>query len=198
MNSIDLDGAKKLLYHFVHTHTNIRRTKDFTSQFASDAAGGNLILTGYLKTIDPISHSVILCLIDEQTGLVSDNILILGQNISDIKLADNGNKIDCKRVKDFIDIDSHEKLKHHPYFQRPTKPTLTRQELSLLQGRIIEWFTKWRVPIELNEETQELVVKSVRIRPPYEHEADYVAPSRILLRGIKHMVDQSRTIYQME
>lgn len=197
------EKAKQLLYQLVVVETDVRQTKDFASSFLADGnieqistkdGKLNLAFNGYLKTIDPISHSVILCHLTGES--IVDSLLILGRNIRDIRLSKilNRNSLTVCDFEQLVERDQQAKLRNHPYFCKPpTNQPLDPEELTLSQARIINWFNKYRVPIKLIEDTQELLVADcVRIKPPYLHESDYICPTRVILRRIKYMVDLTR------
>ena len=190
---MDYERAKLLLFHHVDVVTNIKRARDFgVSDFVPPYEQQEpLTYSGYLKVIDPISKSVILAKTDGIS--VTGNVLILGQNICDILQSEWGRKthIDPLTVERILENDSQIKIATHPYFHRPqTRDNLSPEELQKIQKSIMDWFKKYFIPIELNSVTQELIVaESVRIRPPYEHESDYISPTRVALKRIKYLVD---------
>jgi len=196
------EKAKELLYAHIDVETNIKKSKDFKSEFVpnsnhleglSDQDQRELTFTGYLKAIDPISYSVILCQIDPNTRSIVSNILILGRNICDIHQSTHSLDQDFLSRADVASYcDNYlSSLNDHPYFCR-SSTSLSGEELHDSQTRIISWLTKYRIPIELDEKTQELIVaESVRIKPPYKHETDFICPTRVVLKRIKHIVDMS-------
>uniref|UniRef100_A0A6G1SDS3 AD domain-containing protein n=1 Tax=Aceria tosichella TaxID=561515 RepID=A0A6G1SDS3_9ACAR len=195
------EKAKELLYTHVNVETNIKKSKDFTSDFLLHSKHldestipdkRRLTFTGYLKAIDPISHSVILCQIERETRSIN-NILILGRNICDIHQSTSDPDQDYLSKEDVANYcDNYvSSLNNHPYFCKPST-SLTSQELIESQTRIVSWLKKYRIPIELDEKSQELVVaECVRIKPPYKHESDFICPTRVVLKRIKNIVDMS-------
>jgi hypothetical protein len=189
------EKAKELLFKRVDVETNVKKSKDFSSDFSSHD-GKQLIFTGYLKTVDPISHSVILCQPDTDDKSIAKNILILGQNICDVRstLDSNPKSLTEVDLKALITNEHAIKLGNHPYFYKSAaRQNLTEQELIATQAKVISWFKKYRIPIVLDDQSQELIVADcVRIRPPYEHETDYICPTRVVLKRIKYIVDISK------
>lgn len=199
------DKAKRLLYQYVDVQTNIKKDSNFQSEFIiplglelrncddnlTDVK--QLIYSGYLKAIDPLSKSTILCLVNSDNLNITSNLLILGHTISDIRCSAyiKPDNVDPGAIQELIESDSQVKLAKHPYFYRPeTEHTLSQDELIGIQKSIIAWLEKYRIPVELNENNAELVVaNSVRVKPPYNHESDYICPTRIVLQRVKRIID---------
>lgn len=191
---LDLEVIGNLMFKFVTVRTNIRRTKDFESDFSIDKPefpnGTNnqtlLTYSGYLKAFDPITKSAILCSIENNK--VINNILILGHSIDQIQLKQNDKY--CNEARQIIEADSIEKSSQHPYFHRPGVNSITDEELLKRREDIISWLKKNRIPMEVNQDTSEIIIaESARVRPPYEHEIDYICSTRIVLTRLKHIID---------
>lgn len=188
-----MDEIYKLHYHYVKVSTNIKRSSEFKSNFSPsidcDIETSLLIYTGYLKVIDPISKSIILSLIDIPNGIVMNNILILGQHVREVtKLEDNGNH---ELVRDILERDSCEKVANHPYYKRnSSRLVLSKGELKLRQDEILSWLKLNRIPSKLDASSEDLVIAdSVRIKPPFEHKSDYICPTGVILKRVKHLID---------
>lgn len=189
-----------LIYHHVNIITKLKKSSHFKSDFLdySDCDNNhgvqqNLVFSGYLKTIDPISRSVILAIIDTTNNTVKSNILILGQNIDTISKS-SGDSLIPKKVETIFKLDNLNKLASHPYYKRDTtKYQLTDEELVDLQNEIISWLKKNRIPVEFDQLTNNIIVNDiVRIKAPYEHITDYICPTRIVLKRIKHIIDSRK------
>lgn len=201
---IDFIKSIELLYTRVDVVTSIKKTRDFESPFLQTSQDKNkpednnlihnqLVYTGYLKVIDPITTSTILCSIEETN--VTNNILILGNNICDIRPSpkcDNLVELNSLEVRKIIELDSERKLSNHPYFYRPqSKSSLTPEETARRGEKILAWLKENLIPAKINEDTNEIVIaESARIRPPYEHESDYICPTRIVYKRIKRIIEK--------
>lgn len=188
----NLDSISRLLYNHVNVVTTIKRTDDFQCPFAS-LHNQMLIYSGYLKVIDPLTKSTILCSIDSQKRIVTNNLFILGHTISEIQLSDIASRtaaLDVQDVQHIIETDTATKTLSIPYFKRVL---LDEEELNQRRQEIFDWLKKNRIPVDLNPMNNEIeIAKSVRIRAPYEHESDYICPTRIVLSRIKSIVDSRR------
>lgn len=191
----NFEECVKLLYKHVDVSTDIKQARDFESSFVTNRTSDNksseilLTFSGILKVIDPITGSTILCCIEEDR--VTDNILILGHCITDIKLSPlEPYQKTCQSICDIIESDTQAKLKHHPYFNRPeTYSSLTPKQTVERRDSIQAWLSKNRITASINEETNEIVVaERARIRPPYEHESDFVCPTRIVYKRLKRII----------
>lgn len=156
-----------------------------------DPSPGLLTYEGYLKAVDPLSASIILCSIDDRTKSISHNVLILSHVITDIIPRHGTSKIEASVVEEIVERERSSALAGHPYFHRTgVKQTVTDEELRCIQESITSLFQRYRVPIRLEKSNQELIIAdSVRVKPPYNHESDYICPTRVILQRIKHMVD---------
>lgn len=204
---MNLHEAAKLLYNHIDVITTIKRGRDFQSEFlreckisanCDDNSDQNksheLVYTGYMKAIDPLTKSIILCTIEDNQ--ITNNILILGHNIYNIQLSavnnNPNNVVPPSEVKQIIETDTSAKIANHSFFYRPenTKISLSKDELIERRDEILDWLKKNRIPVSINKETNEVIIAdSVRVRAPYEHESDYICPTRIVLKRIKQIID---------
>lgn len=182
-----------LMYECVDVLTNIDRARDFDCPFAprnylkaQDEGREKLVYSGYLKAIDPITKSVILCNLKDKA--LCQNILILGRHIVDITKSDYSiDSLATEEVQTIIQNDSSRRLKDHP-FHRKEHPSLTEAELSDRCDEIMRWLSKNRIPA--GRCGKDIVVaETVRIKPPYEHVTDYICPTRIILDRLKRIIE---------
>lgn len=205
MSSLDYGKSVKLLHHHVIVKTTVKRGPDFISPFAlsNQQANNNkntsetLQFAGYLKVLDPISNSAILCLIDDDYH-IKENLLILGQNIDLIEPSQSSQEtLSVARVRDIIETDSAKKLSSLPFFQRLNNKdelNINKEEISKKGREIADWLSANRIPHQLNADTFEIIIgEMARLRPPYEHESNYICPTRIMLKRIMHIVDSRPT-----
>lgn len=188
---LDLEKAYKLQYHHVIVSTNVERSKNCSIKFVktSSEPGEKLEFFGYLKVVDPISKSAILCQIKEET--VVDNILILGHVIIDIQLSGELDEIPTDNVSRIVQQASQTKIQTHPYFARNTTDRHTSEDLIRRKREIIDWLKRNRIPVEQDcaNNADLLIADSVRLKPPYQYDSDYICPTRIVLKRLKHIVD---------
>lgn len=151
----------------------------------------NLVYTGYLKTLDPITKCTILCSIE--CGTVTNNILILGHIIDEIKISCNQETISTSEVEQIIKSDTLKRQSNHPYFAQKIS-SLTTEELHRRRVDILEWLARNRIPARLNQDGNEIIIAdSVKLKPPYDSSNDYVCPTRVVLKRIKQIVDNRNT-----
>lgn len=187
----------KLHYHNVEVLTDLKKSSEFTSDFcipnSSDSKRTSnqiLVYAGYLKAIDPITKSIILTAIDEASNRVLKNILILGQHVVSVHEVETN--VPVTKVKYILEQDSQEKVKSHPFYQRETEiDLLSPDQLKSRQEEILNWLKLNRIPTVLDELSNDLIIAdSVKIRPPYQHVSDYICPTQVVLKRIKHIIDQ--------
>lgn len=190
--TIDYEDSIKLLYHHVTVKTIVKRASDFESEFIHQNykdANEHLIFAGYLKVIDPISRSVILCLIESER--IINNLLVLGQNIHLIEHSQDPDTVASAEVQAIIQADSARRLSSLPFFAKSKNRTAADTKETVEKSEVLsQWLSANRIPHEIRPDTLEIVVGGVaRIRPPYEHESDYICPTRIMLKRIMHIVN---------
>lgn len=201
---LDLEKLQPLLYRPVLIKTTIAKGYDFQNRYFAPRDDTNnkfACFAGYMKCVDPISGSIILCQINDKNQ-ITKNILILGNNVSDISAIHDKNEevttrycdLQVQRIKNIIEKDSNGKLESHPHFSRASRLAalaLEPEDLSRRQKEIIEWLRHNRIPCDISEEqtTDIIVADSVRIRPPYEQDCDYVCPTNTVLRRLKAIID---------
>lgn len=150
-----------------------------------------LMYTGYLKALDPITKCTILCSIDR--GAISNNILILGNNIDEIRISCTPEVISTTEVERIIKVDTLNRQSKHPYFAQRIS-SLTAEELHRRRDDILEWLARNRIPAILNQDGNEIVIAdSVKLKAPYESSSDYICPTRVVLKRVKQIVDSRNT-----
>lgn len=183
------ENSSQLIYHHVKVKTKVNKPAEFVSNefFYSDDRFKNLIYTGYLKALDPITKSAILCIIDNKA--VTKNILILGHIIDKIQLSHEENAIPTIEVQQILQADTQLRQAGHPYFNQKASP-ITEEEQHKRRDEILSWLAKNRIPAVLDEATDDIIVAdSVRIKAPYEDATDYSCPTRVVLKRIKQIVE---------
>lgn len=187
----DLVRAYDLLYHHVSVLTTVRQTKDCSINYTtiSDEPGEFLEFTGYLKVVDPISKSVILCQVEE--GTIVNNVLILGHVINTIQISTKPDSIPVSVVSGIIQKDSLTKLKAHPYSKGEAANSLVKSEtIDKREEAIIKWLKKNRIPAKYDGVNScILIADCVKLKPTYQFLSDYICPNRIVLKRLKHIVD---------
>lgn len=187
----DLQRVYDLIYHHVSVSTVVERAKDCSINFPTtlDEPGKFLEFTGYLKVVDPITKSAILCQIEDET--IVNNVLILGHVINSIQISSKPDAISASVVSRIIQKDSSIKFEAHPYSKGKADDRLVRSEvITWRQGAIIEWLEKNRIPAKHDSANNcILIADCVRLKPPYQFLSDYVCPNRIVLKRLKHIVD---------
>ena len=192
---VDSSVAKQLLYSYVDVVTTIGAGLRLDSKFLSANAQQqqSLIYSGYLKAFDPVTSSSILCLIED--NIVRRNLIVLGCNIIDIiPSLTTVNKLSPTEAGAIIELDSQTKAARHPFYQRTSQSgaglvTLEGETLVEVRDEIVDWLKVNRLPVSVDEQTHEIqVAGSIRINPPYEHETDFVCPTRVVFKRIKHII----------
>lgn len=188
----DLSKIYDLLYHHVIVLTKVNRAKDCSINFdgTSEKLGKVLEFTGYLKVVDPISKSVILCQIKDE--FIVNNALILGHVISSIQVSTMLDAIPTSVVSKIIQEDSSIKFEAHPYFEGRRKNQLLSSEVINRRGdEIIEWLRKKRIPARRDcVDNSIIIADSVRLKSPYESPCDYTNhKNMVVLKRLKNIVD---------
>lgn len=192
-------GAQVLTrFQHVRVITTIRRSHDYESGFCDktgsqeerDEDSNLLTYAGYLKAIDPITKSVVLCKIDSEE--VTGNILILGHNVARVTPSLTAQIAEKDLVQRIVEEDTKKKLSQHPYFRDKSDDKLDPLEVLERQSSILKWMERNRIPASVDKVRDEIIIAGdVRIRPPYERESDYICPTRLILKRVKSIVDSS-------
>lgn len=187
----DLSKIYDLLYHHVIVSTNVNRTKDCSINFnrTSEESGKVLEFTGYLKVVDPISKSVILCQIENE--IIFNNALILGHVISSIQISTMLDAIPTSIVSKIIQEDSLIKFEAHSYFEGSNHQSVSSEVINRREEEIIEWLRKKRIPAQHDcVDNSIIVADSVRLKPPYDSPCDYTnCKNMVVLKRLKNIVD---------
>lgn len=191
---LDFDEIAKLQYHHVNVITSIREGRDLKSEFTQsnfksikpdDKIDNHVVFVGYLYIIDPITKATILCLIEEEK--VVKNIIISGHSIFQIIASSDNNTLPSNEVKRIIARDRKLKSEAH---QHSITDSTSDEEILRRRDSIVTLLSSHRIPIRVEPESNVIVVAdSARLKPPYKHEFDYICPTRIVLKRIKHLVD---------
>lgn len=174
-------------YHHVRVATTVRKASDFDPQksfpfVVRNQSSDKLVYVGYLKALDPISKSAILCQIENSE--ITKNIIILGHCIEEINLSEENDLIPPCDVRRIVELEQSQKFTNH------SSHSLTDQEVKDRRDEIVGWLRKLRIPANVDAITNEVIVAdSVRIRPPYESATNYICPTRIVLSRIKRIVE---------
>lgn len=144
--------------------------------------------TGYLKVVDPISMSMILC--DIEDSKVTKNILVLGHGIIGVERTNIPNSLKPDEVAILVEADGRDRLGTNPFFAEKYKDhNLTEEKLRARRDRIENWFKASRIPIEVHPVSNEIIVATtVRIRPPYDSPKDYVGSTSTITKRIIYLV----------
>jgi len=187
-----------LIFCHVDIITNVKVGREFTSEFSRSLPGETLVYSGYLKTFDPITGSVVLSLVQDEK--IVANTLILGDTVSDIVESTDKDPYDYSPdVIEKIFEANNKRLAEHPFFKRSecTQQKFDDQsnnDMVELRDEITAWLKENRIPVESDERTHVITVGGcVKIREPYEHESDYVCPTQVVLKRLKYLVDSRPT-----
>lgn len=191
--SPSFEDIAKLHYKHVEVKTKLRRRPDFSHTFClpiSDDQTSELTFSGYLKAVDPISKSTILCKINDEQ-IIEQNLLILGHHITYVKCTNRDDSIPPTEVERIIETSCRLELSNHPFFNRNSpSEELSGEQLDKRRVEISDWLSRLRIPNRLDEVNGEIIVAdTVRIKPPYEFTSDYICPTRIVLNRVKQIVD---------
>lgn len=151
----------------------------------------DLIYVGYLKALDPLTKSVILCSIKD--NIVVDNLLVPGQNIRTISKTNlDSGEVALSRdiVSKILAEDTNKKLKECPYY-RSNIIESHKQELNVLKRGedIVSWLTKNRIEAKIDKDTRAIIIaNSVRLDYPYMNDSDYTCPTRIVLKRLQKII----------
>lgn len=197
MSLHNYENSIKLLYEHVVVITTIKRTPEF--DFASAHfyrihrrhQDEFLAFVGHLKVVDPVSESIILCHISADRK-ITKNILILSHSIDRIELSvEKICDIPKSEVRDIIQAENAKKIASSPFFERVKNEDVANcEEIIQKIQDIVDWLTASRIPHEVNCDTSEIIIGDVaRIRPPYDHESNYVCPTRTMLKRVMYIVN---------
>ncbi|XP_077533641.1 gem-associated protein 6-like isoform X1 [Haemaphysalis longicornis] len=157
-DACELDGDPLLLLSYVHKLVRVE-TVD------------GMVLAGYVKTVDPISDSVVLVMLDD--GRPSTVHVVLGHAV--------------KSVTVVSDASPEEKELLEQLFV-PKCDELSSEQLQERKEKLRSWLSSKRIPVSESEgEPGVLVIAgSVRFMPPYGPENFHCANSLVLdrMRGI--------------
>lgn len=184
-----LKEKAKLLFHHVDVITNVKEGEKLESRFLIHSKERVLIYSGYLKTIDPISSSVILCLIE--SGKIVEQVIVLGRIVDDVIISEKNNVLQPGDVEQIIKQDTVKRVKNSTFYsQNKTPVPITLEEIQQRRDSIMEWLTKNRIPAKVDILSNEIIVAGkVRLKAPYQYSSDYVCPTRVILKRIKDIVD---------
>lgn len=188
---LNMDEISKQLYRNVVVTLRVDRTREYKSEFLSHVTTNNLAYSGYLKAFDPITKSVILCSIKDSK--VDKNILIIGHNIESIRVS-NEDLLPLNVVEQIIVDNRNEQLnKQADLFSKTDR--LSAGQLEERRLEILSWLEQNRIPAVSEPSTNDIIIGDcVRIKSPYENAADYVCPTRVILKRIMKLLESRRKL----
>lgn len=194
---IDIDEISNLLYHLVEVTLTVKISGQHKSLFVAPSTtlgiekdcDPKLIYRGYLKAYDPVSKSVILCLI--QDGLMLENMMVLGYYIDKLRISGQPSALSPQDVQNIIEQNLSSKYTHN---SKSVHDGLSQsnQDPGLVErsDRTLQWLLKNRIPARLEPSDGSIIIAdSVRLKSPYKSSSDYVCPNRIVLKRIKRIVE---------
>lgn len=193
MSAVPSDQDRSVAqYSYVTVRTRIKKRADSSSLFIlQDGDSDNLYLSyrGYLKALDPVTRTVVLCYIKDEE--VVETVFIFGHNIISVECeCDEKNLIPPHIVKRTIEDQSKKLLVACPFFLNlDASSNLTEEDLKQRKDKIISCIKANRIPVALDRLDETIVIAdSVKIKPPYAHDSNFICPTRLILKRIKAIV----------
>lgn len=133
------------------------------------------VLAGYVKTVDPISESVVLVLFEDGKPKVLH--VIMGHAVKSVTVVTDASPADKEHIEKLF---------------MPTQKELSTEELRQRKEKVRSWMCVNRIPIsEATKEPGTLVIAgSVRLLPPYGPDDLQCTNSLVLgkIRGIMSLM----------
>lgn len=148
-----------LLMSYVHKLVRVETTE------------GN-VLAGYVKTVDPISESIVLVLFEDEKPKVLH--VVMGHAVKSVTVVTDASPAEKEQLEKLF---------------MPTQHTLSAEELRQRKEKVRSWMCVNRIPVtESSQEPGTLVIAgSVRLLPPYGPD-DFQCTNSLVLGKIRGIV----------
>ena len=149
----------------------------------------NLSYSGYLKTCDPITKTVILCYPSEDRQSIRKSLIIHGNHIDNLVPSENETQLSPSDIETLIEKDYLERLAdnniHNCHYNSKPSPQVPERGEKLYQ-----WLLENRLPVKFDYDTKNIHISDcIKIMAPYTRDSDYITPNRIVLKSVKKIVE---------